>query len=86
MPERSCLRALVIPLTLVVAVSFVGPVQAHAQRGDSTGGGWLEFALGYGSLHAFSGTLYGMPETESCVMTTACHFLTWPPLQIHTGL
>ena len=36
MPERSCLRALVISLTLVVAVSFVGPVQAHAQRGDST--------------------------------------------------
>ena len=59
MPERSCLRALVIPLTLLVAVSFVSPVQVHAQRADSTGEGWLEFALGYGSLHAFSGTSGG---------------------------
>jgi hypothetical protein len=52
MPERSCLRALVISLTLVVAVSLVSPVQVHAQSADSTRGGWGEFALGYGSLHA----------------------------------
>lgn len=59
MPERSCLRALVISLTLVVAVSFVSPVQVHAQSADSTGGRWGEFALGHGSLHAFSGTSGG---------------------------
>jgi hypothetical protein len=59
MPERSCLRALVVSLTLVVAVSFVSPVPVHAQRGDSTGGGWPQFALGYGSLHASSGTSGG---------------------------
>ena len=27
----------------------------------------------------------GMPDTESAVMTTACHFSTLPPLQIKTG-
>jgi len=32
------------------------------------------------------GIRYGMPETEFSVMTTACHFSTVPPLQIHTGL
>ena len=58
MPERSCLRALVISLTLVVAVSCVSPVQVHAQRAD-TGGDWAEFAIGYGALHAFTGTSGG---------------------------
>ena len=58
MPERSGLRALVISLTLLVAVSFVSPVQAHAQRAD-TGGDWAEFAIGYGALHAFTGTSGG---------------------------
>src|SRR2546425_8210150 len=28
--------------------------------------------------------LYGMPDTESGVMATACHFSTLPALQIHT--
>src|SRR5213080_3749046 len=46
-------------LTLLVAVSFVSPVQVHAQRADSTDAGWAEFALGYGALHAFSGTSGG---------------------------
>jgi len=23
---------------------------------------------------------YGMPEAESWVMITACHFMAWPPL------
>src|SRR5207245_5431173 len=59
MPERSRMRALVISLNLVVAVSLVSPVQVHAQSADSTRGGWGEFALGYGSLHAFSGASGG---------------------------
>jgi hypothetical protein len=53
------LRAILSSLTLVVAMSFVSPVHVHAQSAGSTGGGWGEFALGYGSLHAFSGTSGG---------------------------
>jgi len=58
-PRTPRLRAIVSSLTLVVAVSFVSPVQVHAQSADSTLGGWGEFALAYGSLHALSDTSGG---------------------------
>jgi hypothetical protein len=64
-PTRTLrLRAIASSLTLVVAVWFVSPVQVHAQSADSTGGGWAEFALGYGSLHAFSGASGGGPHMD----------------------
>jgi len=50
------LQTIVRSLTLVVAVSFVRPVQVHAQSADSKRGGWVDIALGYGSIHAPSDT------------------------------
>jgi len=53
------LQTIVRSLTLVVAVSFVRPVQVHAQSADSKRGGWVDIALGYGSIHAPSDTSGG---------------------------